>query len=29
MDAKIGRVFEGLSDQQFFGFSSCVELGIE
>ena len=29
MEAKIDRVFAGLSDQQYFGFSSSVELGLE
>lgn len=29
MEAKIDRVFAGLSDKQYFGFSSCVELGLE
>jgi len=29
MKPKIDRVFSGLSGQQIFGFSSCVEPGLE
>ena len=29
MASKIDRVFAGLTDQSFYGLSSCVELGLE